>query len=107
MSNIKILFGRKIKELRKLKNMTQAQLAELVDVDNKHISCIESGKNFPSSDLIEKLAFALNVEPKNFFEFYYLQNIDDLRDDIIKMLDRLNKNELELAHKYIRTYLLY
>ena len=106
MSNIKILFGRKIKELRKLRNMTQAQLAELVNVDNKHISCIESGKNFPSSDLIEKLAFALRVEPKNFFEFYYLQNTDDLKTDIIKMINKLNKNELELIHKYIRTYFL-
>lgn len=45
--NIKNLFGRKIKEYRKKKNLTQAQLAELVNVDDKHISCIESvGCNF-------------------------------------------------------------
>ena len=44
--NIKNLFGRKIKEYRKKRNLTQAQLAELVNVDDKHISCIESGKNF-------------------------------------------------------------
>ena len=31
--NIKNLFGRKIKEYRKKKNLTQAQLAELVNVD--------------------------------------------------------------------------
>ena len=71
--NIKNLFGRKIKEYRKKKNLTQAQLAELVNVDDKHISCIESGKNFPSADLIERLATSLEVEPKDLFEFYYLQ----------------------------------
>lgn len=106
MVNIKNLFGRKIKEYRKKKNLTQAQLAELVNVDDKHISCIESGKNFPSPDLIERLATSLDVEPKDLFEFYYLQDLEDLKSDIIKMLDKLNNDELALAHKYVRTFLL-
>lgn len=106
MVNIKVLFGRKIKECRKKKGLTQAQLAEFVNVDDKHISCIESGKNFPSPDLIERLATALNIEPKDLFEFYYLQDTTDLKADIISMLDNLNQNELSLAHKYIRTFLL-
>lgn len=104
--NIKNLFGRKIKEYRKKKNLTQAQLAELVNVDDKHISCIESGKNFPSADLLERFAKALGVEPKDLFEFYYLQDTKDLKADIILMLDVLSQDELALAHKYIRTFLL-
>lgn len=104
--NIKNLFGRKIKEYRKKKNLTQAQLAELVNVDDKHISCIESGKNFPSADLIERLATSLEVEPKDLFEFYYLQDTEDLKSDIDNMLKKLNKDELALTHKYIRTFLL-
>lgn len=106
MVNIKNLFGRKIKEYRKKKNLTQAQLAELANVDDKHISCIESGKNFPSPDLIERLATSLSVEPKDLFEFYYLQNAADLKSDITAMLDKLNEEELSLAHKYIRTFLI-
>ena len=89
MTNIKILFGRKIKEYRKKKNLTQAQLAELVNVDDKHISCIESGKNFPSSDLIERLANSLSIEPKDLFEFYYLQDAAELKTDIISVNSRL------------------
>lgn len=104
--NIKNLFGRKIKEYRKKKNLTQAQLAELVNVDDKHISCIESGKNFPSADLIERLAVSLEVEPKDLFEFYYLQDTEDLKSDINNMLKKLNQEELALTHKYIRTFLL-
>ena len=99
--NIKNLFGRKIKEYRKKKNLTQAQLAELVNVDDKHISCIESGKNFPSADLIERLATSLGVEPKDLFEFYYLQDIEDLKADIDNMLEKLNKDELALTHNFI------
>lgn len=104
--NIKQLFGKKIKEYRKKKNLTQAQLAELVNVDDKHISCIESGKNFPSADLIERLALSLEVEPKDLFEFYYLQDTKDLKSDINNMVAKLNQEELVLTHKYIRTFLL-
>ncbi len=104
--NLKVLFGRKIKEYRKKKNITQAQLAEFVNVDDKHISCIESGKNFPSPDLIERLATSLEVEPKDLFEFYYLQETANLKTDLISMLDKLNQEELSLAHKYVRTFLL-
>lgn len=106
MNNIKILFGRKVRECRKKRNLTQAQLAELVNVDDKHISCIESGKNFPSSDLIERLSNALQIEPKDLFEFYYLQDVLDLKKDITNMLNNLNQDELSLVHKYIRTFLL-
>ena len=83
MNNIKILFGRKIRELRKKRSFTQARLAELTGVDDKHISCIESGKNFPSSDLIERLSRALGVEIKELFEFYHLQDSENLKKNII------------------------
>lgn len=106
MSNIKILFGRKIKECRKKRNLTQAQLAEMVHIDDKHISCIENGKNFPSADLLERLSNALNVEPKNLFEFYYLQDYEDLKSDIISMLDNLTHDDLVLVHKYIRNFII-
>lgn len=106
MSTIRILFGKKLKEWRKLKHITQIELAKLVNVDDKHISCIENGKSFPSPKLITKLATALGIEPKDLFEFYYLQSPKDLREDIILMLDKLKHDELMLAHKYIRCFLL-
>lgn len=106
MSNIKILFGRKIKELRKRHNLTQTQLAELVNVDNKHISCIESGKNFPSSELLERFSKVFNIEIKKLFEFSYLQEPEDVKKEIISMLDELKEEELILAYKYISSFIL-
>lgn len=106
MENIKLLFGRKIKELRKKHGYTQAKLAELVFVDDKHISCIESGKNFPSSDLIARLASALLVEPKDLFEFYHLDNPENLKKGIISMLSSLDEKELAFVYKFIRNFLI-
>lgn len=106
MSKLKLLFGRKIKEYRKKKCLTKAQLAEMVDIDDKHISCIENGKNFPSADLLERISNALNIEPKDLFEFYYLQDIKDLKSDIISMVNKLSQNDLSLVHKYIRNFII-
>lgn len=106
MNGIKILFGRRVKELRLKRNMTQSFLAELINVDDKHISCIENGKNFPSPEVIERLAKALNIEAKDLFEYYHLQDTPDLKTDIINMLESLNQYELRLTHSYIRNFML-
>ena len=92
--NIKILFGKKIKELRKKYNYTQAKLAELVAVDDKHISCIENGKNFPSPELIDRLANAFKVDPKDLFEFYHLQTPECIKNDLIEIINNLNDDEV-------------
>ena len=106
MENIKVLFGKKIKELRKKKAFTQAQLAELVNVDDKHISCIEGGKNFPSPDLLERLACSLNVSVKELFEFEYLKEPENLKNEISSILDKLTVEQLQLTYKYIKTFLI-
>jgi len=106
VENLKILFGRKIKELRKKYGYTQAKLAEMVNVDDKHISCIESGKNFPSPDLLERMANSLDIKIKDLFEFEYLKNSKNLKKDVIQMIEKLGENELQLVYKYIRTFLI-
>ena len=104
--NLKQLFGLKVKEYRLKINLKQWELADLVNVDQKHISCIESGANFASPELICKLATALKVEPKDLFEFYHLQSEKDLKKDINLMLEKLSKENLSLVYKFVRTFVL-
>ena len=78
----------------------------MVNVDQKHISRIECGKSFPSAKVLESLAKALDVEPKDLFEFYHLQDDKSLKKDIISMLENLKSEELSLVYKYIRTFVL-
>ena len=104
--NIKQLFGLKIKEYRLKQKLTQENLSELVNVDQKHISRIEAGGSFPSSELIGRLATALKVEPKDLFEFYHLQSEKDLKKDINLMLDKLSQENLSLVYKFVRTFIL-
>lgn len=55
------IFGNKIRTLRKLKGLTQERLAELADIDEKHLSRIENGKYFPTYSTLSKLLKALGT----------------------------------------------
>ena len=61
-------FGIRLKELRKSKGWTQEKLAEFVGVDTKHISFLETGRNFPSADLLEKLKKIFDIDYKDIFD---------------------------------------
>lgn len=61
MSTISIKFGKKVKAIRLEKDMSQADLAKLLDVHVTYISGIERGLRNMSLKNVEKLAKALKV----------------------------------------------
>lgn len=69
MSELKRNFGKRLRNLRRSRDITQEQLAELVGRSVNFISLIENGVNAPSFATIEKLAKALNVEVADLFRF--------------------------------------
>lgn len=67
MNEIVNHIGTKIKQFRKQKGLTQAELAEKINVDPKYISRLETGTSSPSIATIAKLGEVLNVDVFNFF----------------------------------------
>lgn len=63
--NKKIL-GEKIKKIRKLKTLTQAELAEAVSLNVKQISRIEAGLNYPTYTSFARLIDVLNIDINDF-----------------------------------------
>ncbi|MDR1326261.1 MAG: helix-turn-helix domain-containing protein [Treponema sp.] len=59
---IQDLFIANLKGYRKLRKISQMRLAELCDSSTGYIGEIESGKRFPSVNMIERIARALNIE---------------------------------------------
>lgn len=80
---------KKIKEIRKKQSFTQEKLAEILDVDAKTISRLEKGYYFTTYENLEKLANALDVQIKDFFDFEYMQNKDTLKDSIITKISNM------------------
>jgi len=50
MKTTKELLGSRIKEIRKLRRLSQEELSEKINIDPKHLSRIEVGRGFPSLD---------------------------------------------------------
>ncbi len=67
--DIKILVGKRVKELRNKLGVSQEELADLAGLDRTYITSVESGRRNISIVNIEKLANALKVTLKEFFDF--------------------------------------
>ena len=102
--NIKKDFGARIKELRIKKGITQYQLAELANIDPKHMSHIETGRSFPKADLIEKLALAFEVEYTELFKTEHLQERQKKIDKIDLILKDISDKDLNVIYKIITSY---
>ncbi len=91
MKNTKELLGARIKELRKAKKLSQEELAELVGIEPRHMSRIEVGKSYPSLDRLERIAKALDVELRDFFDFAHLEarpvNVEQINGMLMTMSD--------------------
>lgn len=64
---IQDLFISNLKAYRKIRGISQMRLAELCDSSTGYIGEIESGKRFPSINMIERIAAALKIESWNLF----------------------------------------
>ena len=67
---IRLKLAKRLKELRKRKELTQEQLSELSGIDYKHIQLLESSKAPAAKlDTIEKLAKAFGISPSKLLKF--------------------------------------
>jgi transcriptional regulator with XRE-family HTH domain len=66
--DVKQKIGFRIKELREKSEMSQKDLAYSADLDRSYIASIESGQRNVSIVNIERIATALNVTIKSFFD---------------------------------------
>ena len=72
MTNFKNGLGSNIKYLRKVRNITQEDLAGVIGIHSRQLSKIETGEHFPSCKTLEKVCITLNVQPRELFDFDFL-----------------------------------
>ena len=101
-NHLYLLIGRNIRHLRKKKNLTQDQLAELIDGDQKYISRIESGKAKASLLYYLRIANALCVSIDYFLidcisSHYGSEDADDLFQNFIGKTEEQLVREIFIA----------
>lgn len=101
MSELKKLLGKRIREIRVARNLTQEDLSELTDIGASSISKIESGYFHPSDDNLERIAKALKVEPYKLYMFNHQKDTKELLQDIQTMLNKATDEEIKLAYRLL------
>jgi len=72
--NIRVLFGQTVRKIRMNRNISQEELGYLCGLHRTYISDIERGTRNVSLENVEKIAQALNVEPKELLDFTILKD---------------------------------
>lgn len=67
--DLRVLFGRRIRELRQERGWTLAALGEKAGLDGKFIQCVETATKSSSLETVAKLSSGLGVAPAALFEF--------------------------------------
>lgn len=93
----KILLGKRLRDLRKRKGISQEKLAELINVDPTTISNIENGKNYPSLINLENL---LDVLESSFLEAFDFNHKNDQKNLINEITEILKDNPKKLEDFY-------
>ena len=91
-----------IKKLRKLKNLTQKELALSIDIPQGQYSRIENGKVIPTVQTLAKIAEALEVHISELFIEGEAEQVSDLPLlNKIKLLGQLDQEERDALMKII------
>jgi len=91
MTDLRKVLAFNMKLNRKKLSLSQAKLAELVGVSDNHIALIETGKRFPSINMLEMLAKALKIDILELFsmESIKISKNRDIKNIILADIDRI------------------
>jgi len=86
---LKTALGQNIKNLRVLRQYSQAELAEKADISIIYLSSIERGKKFPKPAIISQLAESLDVEIYELFKSNHTPTVQNVNK---KYISRISKD---------------
>ena len=99
--NLKEILAKNLKKNRRRLGITQPELAERAGLSTHYLGMIEIARNFPTADMIERLAGALGIKPNELFSVSDFPEIamEQLQNAILDILNkRLDNLDLTIEH---------
>ncbi|HKT73237.1 MAG TPA: helix-turn-helix transcriptional regulator [Steroidobacteraceae bacterium] len=90
----------RIRTIRKRRGLTQDELAEKIDRTGDAVSQLERGKSLPSFETLERLAVALDVPIRDFFDVSRSVESSQrtkLNTALLDIAGRLSEKDLQMA----------
>jgi transcriptional regulator with XRE-family HTH domain len=94
MIDIKEIFAENLRKIRRKKGLTQEKLAEKANMSLQYLALLEIGRKFPSGEMLERIANALDIETYELLVVASSANneLEILRNDIISEVKNLNES---------------
>ena len=94
--------GKRIARRRRELGLTQAKVEEKVDIAYKYLSSIERGISIPSTEVIMRLAIALETTPDEFLVGTARRDGGEEWKNVAELLRPMNARQLSLAHRFLQ-----
>ena len=98
MANIRDILANNLKKNRRKCGVSQAKLGEMAGISTQYIAMIELSKQFPTPEVIERIATALGIEayelfsvppsPESSMERLHKDIIKEIREVIVEVLEK-------------------
>lgn len=98
------IVGLRIKEAREAKNLTQEDLAALVDLSPTHISVIERGLKAVKLDKFVAIANALDVSADRLLFDVVTRSVDGVANELSQAIKKFPPDEQKRIIKAVRAY---
>jgi transcriptional regulator with XRE-family HTH domain len=97
MTRLQELLALNMKVYRRALGLSQAKLAEKINTAPNYIALIEMGKRFPSPQMLDRIAAALEVDSPRLFSERYSEKefIRQLRENVIADIERVMVDRLK------------
>jgi transcriptional regulator with XRE-family HTH domain len=99
MEGIRETLAKNLKEKRRKLGITQPALAERANLSTHYLAMIEVARKFPTADVLDRLAAALNAAPHELFSAQPSpeEAMDKLQQAILDNLNRAVENAVDKA----------
>lgn len=91
------IIGTRIREFRKMRQLSQSTLSELADLSPGYISYIENGSKIPSLDTIVQIANALEITPDILLESELVIKEKTIAAEYAEILDSCTMLEKQIV----------
>ncbi len=103
--DLKKLLGKKVKQYRILRGLSQEKFSEMLNISQRTLSGIECGNNFLTAQTLEKIMEVLKISPDDLFHVEYLKEPKELINELTSTIKTLENDEekLRLVYKIIQS----
>ena len=95
--------GKRIRKYRKLKNLSQEQLAEKINISTTHMSHIETGNTKLSLPVLAELASVLEVRTDDLLSDQNTAALSTAMEEISAILEKCSAKEVKLIVDLVKT----